>query len=702
MLRPLVAAVLALPVTAQQDQWFEATGPFTRIAVHDLPGLYAAVQHGALGRMLADPEIAEAFAAGKAGYLALIGDYLGLLAAQRQLEPRYETFDQRSEVVTRAIDWRDVHSFELAAMMTSGRQNGPFGVSAPDFVLSVRPTAAGGERVRKQFDDFVAGLRKLPPPGVKLAAEQQLVGHDALVMEPGENDANDLQVPTTPQRIWLLERDGLICGGVGNGDKGGRFVPFAATEPHFLLGFDVANYIRMMAALITAQNRETVELVLEAFGLARSGEFAWRLHMSDGTVQDDLSLALNGRPGGILEAMLRGMAPLPEQPLPANGMLQIRCAFDVELLVAAIDKVLTAANLETLTEQGMLDDLRRAWTGGAAFALARPGPGSFVPRVYASFGIVDHEALQRLLTRLHTDSNVTAKERELAGTDCTLLSIDGFPAALQPSHALVDDVMHFAESAGSLKALLQAKADGAPRALDIGKTGRPPGAGTTLPMFDLRYDSRAIHAAVQEVWMPLAKLESALSEGEAFVPLDAMPDVETVNAHLGPGRGVLRRTDDAIVLSMAGTLGGPETTALASAFGPYLSAQYAAGWSWSMSAVRDNLITLQLIKARDAVAAFEQREGRRPATLGELVAAGDLDPEPVEHDGKPVAKSSFRYYPEGLKVSPDGEQVVALLIAIDKSAWQRSCIDAEGRVRAGWGAFAESSIDAIEKQAKGQ
>ena len=67
-----------------------------------------------------------------------------------------------------------------------------------------------------------------------------------------------------------------------------------------------------------------------------------------------------------------------------------------------------------------------------------------------------------------------------------------------------------------------------------------------------------------------------------------------------------------------------------------------------------------------------------------------------------MAKSSFRYYPEGLKVSPDGEQVVALLIAIDKSAWQRSCIDAEGRVRAGWGAFAESSIDAIEKQAKGQ
>ena len=213
------------------------------------------------------------------------------------------------------------------------------------------------------------------------------------------------------------------------------------------------------------------------------------------------------------------------------------------------------------------------------------------------------------------------------------------------------------------------------------------------------------------LWLPLLEkaMGSSVSDRRPLVPLDEMPEPDVVAPMLTKGRGVLRQQPDRLVLSMAGTVGGPELLALLTVFGPVLSAEATRSWKWQADMLAQQIASHALAKIHAAIESFTRKQGKRPASLAELLTSGELASastllvpgdefaEPVLHDGKEFGKSSFRYYRDGLEVSPQGEKVTVHLITIAALRWQRLCLARDGTRIDGYGDFAQKTIAEIEQ-----
>ncbi len=710
---PLVTALaVAAFAPAQTPTIYVAKDPMVQIAVYDAPRLLAAAEGTALGRLFAEADVAAAFAIGKQGYLEPVAQWQQLVNRLRKFDPREGDVATRAELAMFEIDWRDVHTW-IASSTPIWPENeaAPAELQWPTMAVSfvLVPTSSGRERLAARFEALVGDLRQDVPAGMKLAETQTAFERPALRLEiddeaPPQHMGMVSFGPPTPW--WLLGTEDFFAAGSMAPQTGGRLEARENGPPRVEMRVDIGQYLRMIT--VFEDDDETVSTVLEALGLDKVATLTLCWSVEDGQIREDVSVGLKAEPGGLLGALLRGMAPLPPQPLPDGALLQVRTAFDVEALTRSVDALLTVAELDTLTELELAEDIERAWTGGAALAIGCPAKGAVVPRLFASFGIVDEAALGRLLERLHQHPGLEIKERELEGAKTVQLQFEGLPQGLQPTYALVDGTIHFAESPATLRALLRAKADGAPPALDVGDARRGDGPGVPMPGFELRFDGAAIHATLHDVWMPLASPMLAISDSKPLVPLDEMPEPDVVGPHLSRGRGVLRVADDHATLVMFGALGGPDGHAIATAFGPLLSTNFQMGWQWLLEDLRNRIANHHARAVHTALTAFEKRTGKRAASLGELVGSpelpdasvlaldGDTGAEPVIVDGKEVARSSFRYYPEGLQVEADGETIKARLIAVKGTGWWRVALDAEGGVHSLWG---EEPIEAIEKAA---
>jgi len=674
---PILAATFAFALAgpAQDPVRFVCRQPVVRVAIHDLPALLGALPGTAIGKLFAEPDVAAAFALGKKNYAAKIARWTHLIDAKLRLDPTTVDTATRMERAVYELDWRNFRSGEMSAVASESENRDPL------ITVLLDPLPAAESRLAQRFDALRTSLGT--------GSEQKIDGFPATIVanhgEGGHAHARG--------SLWMLHLPGQFAGGAGDPASSGGCKPTQPPAPGIVVTIDVPAYAALIGRFAGG---ESLTKVIEALGLDQVGTFAWHLGIAGELLQDDISLELKGPTGGILGALLEGMAPLPDQPLPDGAMLQLRCSFDVALLARAVDQLLEQNQMPTLAELGVIDDLRKAWSGGVSLAVTRPAPGAFIPRLYASFGIVDQPALDRLLARLHTHPGLEAKPITYEGQPSMQLRLADMPSGMQPSYCVQNGTIHFAESGLSLRALLKSAAGGAPPVLDVGKAPRPAGPGAQLPGFELRFDGAAIHAAMLEVWMPMAEntLVHALvgTDDKPLVPMDEMPDVPTVTPYLHKGRGVLRRLPDRIVLSMSGTAGGPELHALLSSFGPFLSTLMTNTWRWQTENLAYQVGKLQIVKVHEAIAAFSKRTGKRPRSLGELLSAGDLKDsslllieddelaEPVVHDGKQLGKSSFRYYPDGVKVSPSGTEMTALLIAVKSTYWQRLVVDDQGRL----------------------
>ncbi len=729
-MRPIPAATFAavLPlasagaVLAQTAESFVAKAPIVRIAVHDLPGLREAIAANPLGRLLALPEVASAVAIGLHNDAAPVAKWTRLAESLLRIDPVGCDFDTRVELALRQIGWADAHTFvaSVSRVAAAEAENAEDASGLPQFGQSfvVVPTPAARDRAAARLAQLEVDLRRHVPRGSKLAADQTAFGGPALRLEPGgEVDEVDLHFGISAEPSWLITRPGLIVVGKGAPDAAGEFAPRRAEPPRVEFSVDIRGYFRTLGpyaifAMRGAESEDPAQAFLAATGFDKVGLLRVSFTPHAEGLREDVALELTGRPGGMLGALLQGMAPLPPQPLPEGALLQLRGGVDVEALARSVDVLLEQAELDTLSQLDLIGDLRRAWTGGFALAIGRPAKGAVVPRLYASFGIVDETALQRLLARLRAHPGLEVKERDVDGVPCVQLVLPDLPQGLQPAYALVDGTVHFAESFASLRALLQAKRDGAPPALDVGDAPRAEGPGAPLPGFDLRYDNAAIYAALREVWLPLADTVAIVDDVKALVPLDEMPEAESLSGHLGRGRAVLRVQPDRLTLSMLGACGGPDGHAFAAAYPALLSTWFTQSWRWSTDNLHSKLTQVHLRLVHKALKAYEKRTGAAATSLADLVGspelpdgsvlqlAGDEAAEPVLRDGTEVARSSFRYYPQGLDVTPEGETIKARLIAVKASGWWRALLDMDGNVHSGWGEFAEQTLDAIEKAAK--
>jgi hypothetical protein len=241
--------------------------------------------------------------------------------------------------------------------------------------------------------------------------------------------------------------------------------------------------------------------------------------------------------------------------------------------------------------------------------------------------------------------------------------------------------------------------------MDVGEAPQPEGPGEVLPTFDLRCDEAALYRAFHEVWLPLYALMPDTATGA--VPMlrrDDMPSPEAVARHVGKSRGILRKNGQCYTVQHLGALGGPEAAALAMTWGPIVAGFFHEDWQ------TDQLVTAiarqKLEAVWPALEAYKREKGGWPATLGELFAAGKLPADallvPGDDAAEPVAlpagdtrsvKSSFRYFPNTVKVGDQGESAGTLLIAIAPSRHHRAMLTIDGQVPETWGEENRLAID---------
>lgn len=697
----VVITLATLPRIANaQDppQRFVPKPPVFDIAVQDLPGVLAALEKAHCGRLLAEPDAAQSFATAADRLGERIRRWWHAVDALAAAQSAPLDWERRLRRRLYALDWRTIHSASMAARL-------PDDAMRPvQITMTLDPVPGAEAGLAQQFDALAEQVwAHLDADGAAAkAVPQQIAGNPARVLPPKQRESSEAD------GAWYLHLPGQFAAGTGDPQNAGTCArTTAVANPGFRTSLDLPRYVSMLAEVFGAP--EPILRGLQALGLAECRSIAWRIAPAGDLILDEIAIDCP-KFEGLLGALVHAAAPLVDQPLPEQGLLQIRCTFDVRELVGAIDALLRLAEQPTLAEAGLVEDLDKAWSGGLALAVARPPGGTPVPRLYASFGVVDEDALGRLLARLEALPWITEKAIELEGQPCTQLRLADLPPAVQPTFCVRDGALHLAESGVSLRALLKAAAGGAPKALDVGDAPRPPGKGAVLPGFELRFDGAAIHAALTDIWLPLWELTTRRDTASAkpLLQFGEMPDRDSVLPHLVRGRGVLRQRPDGVTLAMTGTFGGPELQMLVTTFGPLLSGPMTSSWQWETNSLLLQVANDRLARIHASIDTFTKDKGRRPASLGELVAAGaiaadvlllpdDELAEKVVYDGKEVAKSSFRYYEHPLHAAPRGEDAELHLVTIATLGWMRAAITPNGEVVEGYGEFASKTIAEIEQ-----
>lgn len=667
--------------------------PVVRVAVHDAPGFVAAIEKGKLGKLIAEPEFADAFASGVERFRAATQRWCNSLTALERLDANAVDWPLQVQRELWSIDWRDAKGGQLVASRVEGANAGRFQTT-----MLLEPTPAAEGRLSKRFTELADHVWKHfdatePPP------ETKIDGFPARIAIGAAGQDHDAGIDVSG--AWFVHLPGQFAAGNGDPTNAGQCRAAPVEPPSVALELDIGAYLGLMAGFM---GQAPFAKPMEALGVGEVCRFAWQVAPRGELLQDDVTLEL-GKLEGVFAALVHAAAPLVDQPLPEGGLLQLRCAFDVRELITVVDTLLANEGQPTLTALGVAEDLNKAWSGGLAIGVCAPA-GSLVPRVFVSLGIVDEAALERLLIRLVTASGFEKKEIEFEGQKCAQMKIPGAPAAVAPTWCVQGGAIHFAESGGSMRALLKAVSAKTPRALDVGDTPRPDGKGAIVPGFDLRYDAAAMYTAFRDTWLPALELANGVRRAgdEPLVMRKDMPEARTMAAHLGRGRGVLRHLPDRLVLSMNGTTGGPFLLGFLATCGPMWSASVVSSWQWSADSTIEQIKRIQLERAHAAIEAFTKRTGKRPESLADLIGTeitdatllcvdGDPATEPLLRDGKEVARTSFRYYRDGVEVTPSGEQVKVHLIAITPGRWTRLAIGLDGSVHEGYGEFVTAKID---------
>ncbi len=683
------AATTSLP--SQGPPTFLPKPHLMRVAAEDVPALLQRLPETMVGKVLAEPEVAAAFAAGLAKYRAMAQRRLAVATATEKSGIRLDPW-MRSNIaiatgldLLRAVAIEDMQRVELAVMLGEDGSM-PRGDPALALVFASKPRAEG--RWTALFDQRARQFAT--SPDWTLDPEGKFAGFPASIF--ARKDANEEHGYQPGGNTFYVHLPGTFVVGMGKPDQCGTHGPSPARPPAQVgVEFDVAAYIGMFTALMGGVPTE-----VRALGFDSLQQLRWRLQFQGTRVLDEIEVVVNGEPTGAIGAILGGKAALPAQALPETPLLQLRCTIDVALLVTAVEGMVGSELPDAVT-----DGAKQAFTGGIAIGVSAPAKGGVIPRVYLSLGIADDKAVDALLDLVGKQGKTKPVTYE--SVPCTVLAIDGGPAAFQPTWFRRDGVLHIAESALSMRAFVKAQ-DPAVVAMDVGDAPIPEGAGELLTNLDLRWDERAIYEAFHKNWLPLVNL---LPMSNQLLGTDAMPSPEAVGPLLGKGRGVLRRQGNTWVLQQLGGLGGVELAGVAMTWGPLLSDPFHNDYAYDE--MDRQLAEHQLEQVWTALEAFQKANQRWPHDLGELVTAqklapdallrvGDTEGEVVPMPaGSPAVRSSYRYFAPPLAKTVNGNDVKLLLVAIAPQHYNRPMLTDTGTTPDNYG---PDCLAPIEKFAK--
>ena len=674
-------AVLGAALLTGQAPTFVQKPGVVRFAAEGVPQLLTALPTTALGKLLAEPSIAEACANALRRYRERSAQRDALLAAvhDRATELHPWLVSRLPELllwqVLRSLDLQDCRSIEYAALQSADTD---FDLHET-LLLRCQPRAEGRwDATLDRIVGSLAGPHWFRSPEAKFAGMPMAA---FTTTDPsGQASPHDPRLGEFEAEAWLLHLPGAFVVGRGPaaacGDLG---PPPPAAPPQLLAHIDTATYVAVFQAQMAG-----LPIELRALGIDGLQSAQWRLQFHGAQILDELELQLGDTPSGLIGALLTGTAALPSQDLPNGALAQVRFAIDLRLLLE------TLPPLPGVGLRGNVgDDLLKACTGGIALGVCAPAPGGVLPRVFLSLGIHDEQALDRVLQALPAEMQQPPVTYE--GVACIPLRVPDLPAGMQPVLCRRDGVLHIAESGLSMRAFLKAQPGGA-GAMDVGDAPPPSAGDEVLPTFDLRADEAALYRAFHRHWLPLCKLLPGNAIDRALLTAAEMPEPDDIAPLLGKTRGVLVRNGKRYTFRQLGNLGGLHTAALAMAFGPLLSATFQQD-HFEMLLVH-NLAAQQLQRVWPKFEAFQRAKGRWPQDLAELFAAHPELPAdalllPGEPNSEPVAlaagdaravRSSFRYFPVPIALDLRGEAHRLLLVAITPRLWGRPMLSDIGAV----------------------
>lgn len=661
-------------------------GLFVDLRADEVTTLAAQLPKTALGRLLAEPDVAAAWQLGQErlqrirARRQLVGDAVAKLQLPPgEFEMPGQGVDQLAMETLLRVEWSDVRSFRFVGLMKEGRRV-PIGAG----VLRCPPKAEG--RLTRQFEETAKVLAENQQ--LKPVADAKVEGFPAHVFTAAD-DGNAERFPGyEPLGAWMLHLPGTFAFGEGAPEDCGTI----GAAPAVPAGIGLAMNLQAYLGLMTMGFGGGMPAEMKELGFDQLQTFDWRGRFVGEHVLEEFELAFTDQPVGLAPALWGGSAPLPKQALPEGAMLQLRVAVDLPKVLALLGEL----GADVALPPPIVEALQKSLTGGIALGVSAPPKGGLVPRLCATLGVADAAALQDALKQF-LPPQLKTKQLQLEGVDCTTLQLDELPPALQPTWCVVDGQLFVAESVNSLRDHLRAQKTGA-EAMAIGDAPVAEGAGTPMTSVDLRADLAAAYAAFHTTWLPLYELAEAASSmgGKALVMRKDMPEPEAVGKHLGAVRGVMRQTAHGYVLQFQGPVGGPLAASFAATYGPILSGSMHRDYRTEQKELQiaQHLATEVWPKFE----AFQKANGRWPKDLAELFVdqklAADALLIPGDEEAEAVAmpagdartvRSSFHYHPDAPVRVLEGNDEKVLLSSVRVLGWQRVSLTTKGEAKTTYG-----------------
>ncbi len=678
----LLAAVSASPLVAQGDaKPTEPKPPMIALRALGVPELVAQFPDTKLGKLAADEEVAAAIELASARMRSELQRRNAIRHVAAELEVEIEPW-MLANMYTQPEIWRafehpldQLRSAELTATMPEVSADIPFQPPNTAMVMTCLPPYLGKweQAFRKEVD------RVRRSPWFEEKKSTKIGDAPAFVFAPPELDEHESEeapFEIAPIAVWMQCLPGTFAYGAGilsDATSAPRASQSTAGEVSMML--DLEQYVAMFSRMMGNTPTE-----FSAMGFDTLRKMTWRGRFEGEMLLDELTFELSDRePTGIVGALLLGKATPPSQGLPKGAIAQLRTSVDVETLTDCLQKLQAGLPAEAVAQA------TKALDGGVALGVCAPKPGGLIPRIYLSFGVADKSALDKLLATVLTD-DLPTKKVKFGDVECATVKIPGAPPAIQPAFCIVDGAMHIAESARSLRSFLKAQREGVV-AMDTGDAPLPTGPGEIQTTFDLRLDEVQLYRSYYETWLPLFEMTN---QKPTLLDRDDMPSVDVIEEHCGTSRGALYRDGNRFVIRHLGVLGGPEAAAIAMTWGPILSQGMSDYTTQRLSA---KIAEAKLATIWEHFERFEAREKRKPKDLAELVAVEkmphDLLSLPADDMAEDVTlvtgakiKSSFRYFPEGVKTD-QGDRVI--MIEIRPVSSERGFLGENGAVLDVWG-----------------
>src|SRR5262245_7488164 len=410
----LATSLLAASLLAQGTQTFVPKPGLMRCAAEDVPKLLEQLPASAAGKLLADAEVAAAFATALERYRADADRRQEVLSYVRTHEIDIEPWVTANlafvdgHAAVRRLDLADMQRIELRGILSDA-------LPIPHSVvtLSCRPRAEG--RWTAMFERHAQAMAA--SKGWKQDTEAKFGGFPVWQFAPA--DAGNGQGQMSPfgdiesTKAWLLHLPGLFAFGSRSPDDCGVLAaPPARAPAQVVAEMDLTAFVAMFGRLGGGVPDE-----FRALGFDALTRIQWRGTFDGTRILDEIEVELVDEPKGLVGALLAGKAALPAQPLPAGALAQLRCGVDLPMLFESAQ----TAGLGELAPEQLTKLARSALTGGVAIGVCAPAPGGVIPRLYLSLGIADDKAAGELLAFLAQGRKT--KEVTYEDVPCTVLEL---------------------------------------------------------------------------------------------------------------------------------------------------------------------------------------------------------------------------------------------------------------------------------------